>query len=217
MKAQIWRIGLVCMLLFCMASMPVLASASCPYTTGHQKEPACEVEILPLERFFGDVLTIKVGFGLDDDLEPVAGEKVEMSFYDLHRARQDLKFNTDDTGQLLFKPRAPGHHLIKTCDKAILFYVNSTCGDGICMRVEESREDCPEDCARCGDGVCDPTEDMGCMDCHVCGDGECSTSENSISCPEDCADEEAEENRGIDEALVERFLYIKELFLNLVI
>lgn len=83
-----------------------------------------------------------------------------------------------------------------------------TCGDGFCAQPVERCEcpegdpsctDCPRDCcvSACGDGRCDVAarehlqdEATWCeLDCGpgFCGDGSCQATENSASCPQDCA------------------------------
>jgi hypothetical protein len=62
------------------------------------------------------------------------------------------------------------------------------CGDSVCD-VGETRESCPEDCARCGDLVCSPTEsgETCPADCALCGDGVCNHGETLASCSADCS------------------------------
>ncbi len=83
-----------------------------------------------------------------------------------------------------------------------------TCGDGFCAQPVERCEcpegdpscgACPRDCcvSACGDGRCDVAaqehlqdEPTWCeLDCGpgYCGDGSCQATENSASCPRDCA------------------------------
>lgn len=63
----------------------------------------------------------------------------------------------------------------------------TACGDGTCQ-VDETLENCPQDCFVCGDGVCTEPETIAtcARDCVVCGDGLCNGDETAATCDDDC-------------------------------
>ncbi len=65
--------------------------------------------------------------------------------------------------------------------------------DNLCeTKFGENALDCPDDCS-CGDALCDSSEDsLSCpLDCKeeedTCGNNACDLDEDEVSCPEDCA------------------------------
>lgn len=62
------------------------------------------------------------------------------------------------------------------------------CGDDLCDRSIETKNNCPEDCVRCGDNVCESWESpRNCpADCGTCGNGRCDRGETAASCQVDC-------------------------------
>jgi hypothetical protein len=87
----------------------------------------------------------------------------------------------------------------------------SVCGDGVCSIDEQSGSNfCPIDCNPCGDGICDANAGETPITCNVdcvgsfCGDGTCDNStEDYITCAEDCAVPAPSPDPGIPTPLCE--------------
>lgn len=156
----------------------------CPFSSGQVVE-YCVVDIAPRERLYNEEMTINVSIGLMRVFEPAEGIEVEINYYNKSGEISRVKIRTDERGITKFTPEIVGYHLVKTCGKGILVYVNTTCGDGVCGG-DEKRNTCAQDCGKCGDGICDSNEDLDCVDCAVCGDKICSGSENRSNCIKDC-------------------------------
>jgi hypothetical protein len=184
MKAQ-----LIVLALF--ALMATASAIECPFTSGSATGEHCRLGIEPLERLYGEEMTVQIEYGVKA-FEPVEDASVRVEFYDNDANKTLRMFKTDKNGQVIFTPEIVGYHLIRlrkgrTCDTPInvLIYVNTTCGDGVCGG-EENRTNCAEDCGDCGDGICDYDENLSCVDCAVCGDGICSAGETRQRCLKDC-------------------------------
>jgi hypothetical protein len=172
------------------AFMVIASAGNCPYTSA-KSTPHCRLDITPLERLYGQPITLKVSYG-ETVFEPVEDASLRIEFYDEAGNKTLRMLKTDKDGIAVFTPEVVNYHLMRlvrggVCQTPInlLVYVNTTCGDGICADWE-NRLNCPEDCAICGDGICDINEDLSCPDCAVCGDGICSAGETRSNCLIDC-------------------------------
>jgi hypothetical protein len=171
--------------LIVLVALATISTAKCPFTSGEAVE-YCIIDIMPQERLYNQELTINVSTGFMREYWPMTeNTKLEIWFYNESNEVQIDKFRTDETGIIKYTPTTVGYYLIKTCEKSVLLYVNSTCGDGVCGGGEK-RTTCVEDCGDCGDGICDLNEDLNCPDCAVCGDGICSSGEGRGTCLKDC-------------------------------
>jgi len=184
MKAQ-----LVILAIF--ALIATASAISCPFTSGSATKEHCRLGIEPLERYYKEDITVQVEYG-KKEFEPVEDAEIRVEFYDIDGEKVMKKFETNEYGQVIFKSKVVGYHIIKlregrTCEMeiAVLIYINTTCGDGICAG-KENRLLCAEDCGKCGDGVCDYDENLSCLDCVKCGDAICSNSETRANCFKDC-------------------------------
>lgn len=175
-----------------LAFFALLAGASgisCPLCEGHVVK-FCNIEVYPAERMYNQEITVNVTMGFKGVFTPKSETEVEVWYYGLTGNITKLYYNTSKNGIVKFKPETVGYYLVKTveyrtCEKSILIYVNTTCGDGICGGGE-TLTTCLVDCGKCGDGVCSEGEDLGCPDCAVCGDGACTAGEIRTSCLKDC-------------------------------
>ena len=183
---MMWKIGRVALVLISIlfSIVPALAG-DCPFCSG-EVVAYINVEIYPLERVFGEELTINVTRIFIRNATPLAGEKILLKFYNVSKVIETIELITDDGGLAKFQPKIPGPHTITSIGHSMLINVTTVCGDGGCG-YEENYENCPEDCAPCWDGICSPNEASSCWDCVSCGDGLCSVEEDRLNCPEDCA------------------------------
>ncbi len=173
------------LLLFVLAMCTGVSAIECPFTSGKAVE-YCIIDIMPQERLYNQELTINISIGFMREYWPITeNTKLEIWFYNESNEVQIDKFKTDETGIIKYTPTTVGYYLIKTCEKSVLVYVNSTCGDELCGGGE-TRITCAEDCGNCGDGICDLNENLNCPDCAVCGDGTCSSGEGRGTCLKDC-------------------------------
>ncbi len=178
---------------FLVSLLIIIGSANaimCPLCAGHIVK-FCNVEIYPKERIYDQELTVNVTMGYLGNFTPIEkGTKVEIWYYGDSDNITKLKFTTDAKGLVKYTPKTVGHYLVKVdryevCEKTLLIYVNTTCGDGICGG-SETLATCAKDCGRCGDGTCDASENLSCRDCAVCGDKKCTAGESRSSCLKDC-------------------------------
>lgn len=164
--------------------LPAAFCGSCPYCHGGPVK-YYNIDIYPETRIFGEEITINATIAYMKEYTPVERTDVTITYYNSDRELTTVELETGTDGTVDFMPKIVGYHLIKTCGKSMLIYVNTTCGDGICGGIE-GRGECPEDCGSCGDGICDTNEDISCYDCSVCGDGICSLGETRSNCLWDC-------------------------------
>jgi len=168
-----------------LGSAYALVGGGCPLCSGHVVE-YCNVVITPPELFYKQEVTVNVTMMYMGVASPIDEKTdVEVWFYNESYEVEKLKFKAGKTGIIKFTPRLVTNYLVRVCGKAILVFVNTTCGDGVCGGTE-TRETCASDCGNCGDGVCDSNEDLQCSDCSVCGDGSCSSGESRFNCIIDC-------------------------------
>ena len=129
--------------------------------------------------------------GLYDAVRDCAEASCEGQGADAEAARTCLREHCFDESEACLEP---------VCDDGVCHRVAEDpdgcpqdcpheCGDGLCSG-EETLDGCPEDCAGiCGNGACEEGEDPdGCpQDCGGdCGDGRCALDESPADCPEDC-------------------------------
>ncbi len=175
------------------------SAVDCPFCHGKVVE-TCNVDIIPDEPIYGQVMKISVTRGMLRDFQPQVDEEVGIHYYNTSDHVRKVNVTTNEKGIAEYIPNKVGHHLVKACGKTILVYVNTTCGDGLCYGYE-NRSNCHQDCTECGDWICDPHEGPECPDCAECGDGLCTANEDRVSCPQDCHECgngicEPRENRG---------------------
>jgi len=164
-----------------------LVGGQCPLCSGHEVK-YCNIEIIPEIRLYNQEIIINITDIFQGVATPIKERSdLEIWFYNSSGEIEKLKFKTDTTGIIRFTPRIIGYYIVKVCNKAVLFYANTTCGDGICAGVE-NRKTCPKDCGKCGDGICDVNENLTACpkDCAACGDGICSPGETRYNCLKDC-------------------------------
>lgn len=171
-------------LIACAGLASALVGGSCPLCSSHEMK-YCNISITE-PRLYNHEVTINVTEIFKGVATPIEERSdLEIWYYNESGEIEKLKFKTDKTGVIRFTPSMVGYHLIKVCGKAVLVFVNTTCGDAVCGG-SENRLNCPTDCGKCGDGVCDSNENLSCRDCAACGDHVCSLGESRNTCLKDC-------------------------------
>jgi len=182
---------IIAFLIALLASVVNASAIKCPLCAGHEVQ-YCEVRIEPHVRLYGEEVTVTVSMVFQGEHTPVPeSTPVDVMFYENSQNATKVRYWTDKNGVVKFMPKVVGYHLVKVsyyqkCDKSLLIYVNTTCGDEACGGIED-RDNCGGDCGDCGDGICDSDEDFNCSDCSVCGDNLCSAGESRNNCINDCA------------------------------
>jgi len=171
--------------------MIVNASAlTCPLCGGKIVE-YCNIEVYPAERMYDTPITVNVTMSYKGVFTPIEkNTTVKIMYYDENGNLTTLRFGTDKNGLVTYTPGLIGYYIVKVdryevCEKSLLIYVNTTCGDGACGG-KESLLNCALDCGSCGDGICDLTENKSCSDCAICDDGACTAGETRSNCLKDC-------------------------------